>query len=273
MRKWKIGISSVDEAPDSAPLLLKGTVIENLRKAAELGYDAIEIHTRETVDWDLAAIRACMEETGVRISQIITGRLNTEGKCSLIDDRPYVEQACVEGMKKYIDLASALDADIVLGWARGNPQGGKSPEFYRRRLARNLKILNDYGKENHVRINIEVINHYEMFFFRTARETAAFIDEFGLDNCYVHLDTYHMQLEEDNCAEAIRCAGDKLGYFHIADSQRWYPGSGEMNFAPMFDALSEIGYQGYITVECFPRGDGEGTAKKAIEYLDKVLAC
>ena len=115
MRKWKIGISSVDEASDSAPLLLKGSVEENLAKAAALGYDAIEIHTRETVDWDLDSIRSCMKKTGVKIAQIVTGRLNTEGKCSLIDDRPYVEKAAVEGMKAYIDLASELGAAMSVG--------------------------------------------------------------------------------------------------------------------------------------------------------------
>ncbi|MBO7711847.1 MAG: sugar phosphate isomerase/epimerase [Lachnospiraceae bacterium] len=271
MRKWKIGISSVDEAPDTAPLLLKGSVEENLRKAKELGYDAIEIHTRENVDWDMDAIRSCMAKTGIEISQIITGRLNTEGGCSLIDDRPYVEKACVEGMKTYIDMASELGAGIVIGWGRGNPPAGKSRELYRRRLARNLKILNDYGKEKNVRINIEVINHYEMVFFTTCAETAAFIDEFGLDNCFIHLDTYHMQLEENNMAEAVRQAGDKLGYVHIADSQRWYPGSGEMRFEPIFEALSQVGYKGYVTVECFPKGDNELTARKAIEYLDRVI--
>ena len=271
MRKWKIGISSVDEASDSAPLLLKGSVEENLAKAAALGYDAIEIHTRETVDWDLDSIRSCMKKTGVKIAQIVTGRLNTEGKCSLIDDRPYVEKAAVEGMKTYIDLASELGADIVLGWVRGNPPAGSGKEKYRKRLARNLKILNDYGKEKGVRINIEVINHYEMVFFQTCAETASFIDEFGLDNCFIHLDTYHMQLEENSMADAIRQAGDKLGYFHIADSQRWYPGSGEMKYEPVFDALSEIGYKGYVTVECFPKGDNDLTAKKAIEYLDRVI--
>ena len=159
----------------------------------------------------------------------------------------------------------------MLGWARGKVPAGGERAFYLARLAKNLRALNDYAKEKGVRVNIEVINHYEMNIFTTAEETVSFLEEHALDNCFVHLDTYHMQLEETDYRAAIRRAGKRLGYFHIADSSRWYPGSGTLDFAPFFEALEEIGYDGVITVECFLHGDGEGTAKKAIEYLDDIL--
>ena len=271
MKRWKIGVSSVEFAADSAPLLLHGSIADNLKKAAELGYDAIEVHTRENEFFDLDAIRRCMDETGVRISQIVTGKLNTEAGCSLIDDRPYAEAAAVEGMKTYIDLAAELGAGVILGWIRGKIPAGGNREFYLRRLAKNLRILNDYGREKGVPINIEVINHYEINTFNTVDELVSFIEEYELDNCFVHLDTYHMQLEELDYREAIRRAGKRVGYFHIADSTRWYPGSGNLDFTPFFEALEEVGYDGYVTVECFLHGDGIYTAKKAIEYLNSVL--
>lgn len=270
MKEWKFGVSSTDEAPESAPLLLKGSIVDNLRTAAELGYQAIEVHTREDVELDYDGILACMEETGVRIAQIVTGRLNTEGMCSLMDDRPYVTEAAMKGMYRYIDMASKLKAGIVLGWAKGNVPPGKTPGKYMERLARNLRPLNDYAREKKVPISIEVINHYEVNVFTTSKSLADFLDRYDLDNCYIHLDAYHMNLEEDSFSEAIWTAKGKLGYFHIADSQRWYPGSGQIDFAPIFAALEEIGYDGYITVECFPRGDGRATAKKAISYLKSL---
>ena len=95
MRKWKLGVSAAEFAAPSAPLPLRGPVTDCLRTAAKLGYDAIEVHTRENADLDLPAIQQAMEETGVRIAQIVTGKLCTEGGCSLIDDRPYAESACV----------------------------------------------------------------------------------------------------------------------------------------------------------------------------------
>lgn len=264
---WKIGISSAPEAPKTAPILLTGDVIENLRKAASLGYDAIEVHTRENVSLNYEAIGKVMDETGVRIAQIITGRLCTEGGCTLMDDAPYIMEAAIEGMKKYVDMASKVGANLVVGWVRGKVPAGGSRDKYMKRLGENLKILNDYGKERDVALNLEVINHYEINTFNTQAETLDFIEEYDLDNCFVHLDTYHMNLEEDDMVKAIKDAGNKLGYFHVADSTRWYPGSSRMDWDSIFEALDEAGYKGYVTVECFPREDNMDTAKKALEFI------
>lgn len=70
---------------------------------------------------------------------------------------------------------------------------------------------------------------------------------------------------------AFEAAGDRLGYFHVAGSTRWYPGSGTMDLKKIFSLLEKTGYDGYVTVECFPRGDGKETARKAIEYLNTLM--
>ena len=128
----RYAVSSADDAPESAPILLKGTIEENLHKAAALGYQAIEVHTREDAELDYAAIDAAMEETGVRVAMIVTGRLNTEGECSLTSVLPYIVSATMDGMRSYIDMAQRLRADIVIGWVKGNvPKGGKRDKIGR----------------------------------------------------------------------------------------------------------------------------------------------
>lgn len=271
MKRWKLGISSADSAPESAPLLLLGDITENLEKASRLGFDAIEVHTREDAALDYEKIQKKINETGVRIAQIITGRLYTEGACSMMDDRPYVVKAVMEGMKQYVDMAARLGADIVIGWAKGSVPLGKEPTNYIRRLADNLQVLNEYAKAKKVKINLEVINHYETNVLVTAAEAVEFIEQYGLDNCYIHLDTYHMNLEETDPCQAIRASANHLGYFHIADNTRWYPGSGTLDFKEIFKTLEEVGYEGYVTVECFRRGSGEETGKKAMTFLNKML--
>ena len=114
---------------------------------------------------------------------------------------------------------------------------------------------------------IEVINHYETNIFITAKETVDFLCENALDNCYVHLDTYHMGLEEYDPYEAIRLCGKRLGYFHVSDNSRRYPGSGQFDFKRILAVLKEIGYSGFVTVECLPDPDRETAAKKAISHL------
>lgn len=270
MKEWKYAASSADEAPSTSPILFCGDIGSNLKAAAKLGYNAIEVHTRETADIDYDAISKTVDECGTKVGMIITGRLNTEGKVNLIDDIPYITDAAIVGMKKYIDMAAKLNADIVVGWIKGNVPIGGSREKYMDRLAKNLKIIAEYGKQKNVRLNIEVINRYEVNVFNTCRETVDFFEKYMMENCYVHLDTFHMNIEETDPVEAIHLAGQHLGYFHLADNTRRYPGSGQLYFEKYLTALEDIGYNGYLSVECLPYPNGPSAAEHAIKYLKSL---
>jgi sugar phosphate isomerase/epimerase len=271
LKQWKLAVSSADEAPNTAPILLQGDICNNLREAARLGYDAIEVHTRETADLNYSAIAQTVKECGTKICMVITGRLNTEGRCNLIDDAPYITKAAMEGMKQYIDMAQKFHADLVVGWVKGNiPPGGKRDK-YMDRLAKHLRELADYGAERNVKLNLEVINRYEVNVFTTAEETMGFLEHYKIDNCYVHLDTFHMGIDECDPVTAIqRCKG-KLGYMHFADNSRRYPGSGQFDFQRILKTLDEIGYEGYLSVECLPEPDGQTAAEKASVFLKKLF--
>ncbi|MDR1800455.1 MAG: sugar phosphate isomerase/epimerase [Lachnospiraceae bacterium] len=270
MSEWKFALSTAFEAPETAPILLKGDICDNLRKAKKLGYQAVEIHLRENAVLDYIKIKEVMKETNVSIAQIITGRLCTEGGLTLVADTADTENAAVVGMKRYIDMASALNADIVLGWAKGRLLKGMTERQYYERLAKKLIVLDEYAIENNVKINIEVLNRYETDVLKTAHETAAFIREYHLDACRVHLDTFHMNIEEIDMTKAIKASKGLLGYFHLADATRWYPGSARLDFESILRTLSEIDYNGFLSVECLPHGNGEETAMKALEYLSKI---
>lgn len=262
MRNWKYGVSFAEHSPMTAPLPLAGDLFENMDTALKLGYDGIEFHTRENAPLDLDRMQA----HPCRTAMLVTGRVFTQGGLSLLDEDP---TPCIEAMKTYLDKAAKLNAGIVLGWAKGNvPQGGDR-ETYLNKLGCQLQVLNAYAKQVGAPIVIEVINRYEVNIFNTAAETLAFIEKFGLDNCYVHLDTFHMNIEETDPYEAIRLCGDRLGYFHVADNTRLYPGSGQLDFKKILAALDEIGYSGWVTVECIPRPDRLTAAAKALEHLHK----
>ncbi len=270
MTQWKIACSSADDAPMTAPILLRGDICENLKSAADLGYDAIEIHTRETAELDYESIRKTMAETGTKIAAVVTGRLFTEGQTSLTDDKPYVTDAAIKAFKQYIDIAAELKTDIIIGWAKGNVPAGAPRQRYLDRLAKNLRIIADYGINKNVKLHLEVINRYEVNIFTTCQETLEFIEKYNLENCFIHLDTFHMNIDETDPYEAIRLAGKKLGYVHLADNSRRYPGSGQLNFRKTLEALQEADYQGYLSVECFPYPNGKEAAAKAIQYLNSL---
>ena len=147
MKTWKHSVSSADTAPSTAPLLLLGTVENNLRTARQMGYDAIEIHTREDEDLDIDSIRRTMQESGMKISAIVTGRLNTEGRCDLMSDEPYIARICIECMKRYVDLAAELDTDLILGWVRGRIPAGTESEGCGQLCGREASAYHDRGHQ------------------------------------------------------------------------------------------------------------------------------
>jgi sugar phosphate isomerase/epimerase len=153
---------------------------------------------------------------------------------------------------------------------QGRIPGLAEPAVYLDRLERALKTICSQGADMGVKVFTEVINHYEGNIFVTARETLEFLTTRDIPNCYVHLDTYHMNLEEADPLEAIRLCGKRLGYFHVADNHRQYPGSGVLDFRRCLAVLKEIGYRGFISIECLPRPDGISAAKRGIEHLKQM---
>jgi sugar phosphate isomerase/epimerase len=270
MNNRKFAVSSADDAPATAPILLRGTIADNLKEAARLGYDGIEVHMREDAAVDFEKIDRVTQETGTRVAMVVTGRLGTEGGCSLVADEPYIIRAALDGMRQYIDVAEKLGAGIVVGWVKGSVPRGGSREKYLGRLAKNLGILAAYGADRGVALNLEVINRYETNIFNTAEETLSFLDEYALGNCFVHLDTFHMGIEEADACAAIRKCKGRIGYMHLADNTRRYPGSGCFDFRRILGALDEAGYDGYLSVECLPDPSGTEAAKRAVDFLKNL---
>lgn len=272
MSRWKFALSSADDAPETAPILLRGVPEENLRRAARMGYEAIEVHMRSDAALNYSAIQQASKESGAKICALITGRLYTEGRCSLISNVPYEAEFAERGLMQYADAAGELQADIVIGWAKGPAIPPGSPEAALERLAERLRRIGLYAKERGVRVHLEVINRYEANFLNTAQEMLSFIETYQLDNCYVHLDTFHMNIEEADIVKAIAACGPRLGYIHVADNTRLYPGSGSLDFPAILRALEAAGYKGYVSVECLRGGEGEAAAERAIQYLRRISA-
>ncbi|GLR85232.1 sugar phosphate isomerase/epimerase family protein [Bradyrhizobium iriomotense] len=109
----------------------------------------------------------------------------------------------------------------------------------------------EVAKSAGVDLVLEVVNRFETNLLNTTAQGLKFIEETGSDHVLLHLDTFHMNIEEASPAAAIRLAGDKLGYFHIGESNRGYLGDGVIDFDLIFDALLDINYQRDIVFESF----------------------
>lgn len=267
---WKYAIASAGEAAERAAIVLRGPVEENLRRAAALGYDALEVHLRPDAKLDLTGLRQIMADTGCRISTLVTGRLNTEMGASLLAEDPARVALAVDGMQRYIGLAAELKSDLILGWVHGNVPAGADRAGCMEQLAGRLGPLGTQAEQSGVRINLEVINRYETNVFNTAEETVSFLERYRVPGCRVHLDSFHMNIDEADPIAAIeRCRG-RLGYFHLADNSRVYPGCGTIDFAALLRALERIGYGGYLSVECFPWPSQEEAARRALRNMQAI---
>ena len=120
-----------------------------------------------------------------------------------------------------------------------------------------VKIFADEG----VTINIEVVNRFENFLINDCAEAIKYLDEVDSPQLGIHLDTFHMNIEEDSMTGAILNAGKRLKHLHICENNRKFPGLGNMPWKEIFAALKAADYQGPIALESFVRPGGEvGTA-------------
>jgi len=121
----------------------------------------------------------------------------------------------------------------------------------------------EIAKAAGVDLVLEIVNRFESNLLNTTAQGLAFLDATGSDHARLHLDTFHMNIEEANPAAAIRLAGDRIGYFHIGESNRGYLGCGTIDFPLIFDALLEIDYQRDIVFESFSSAVVDGALSRA----------
>jgi D-psicose/D-tagatose/L-ribulose 3-epimerase len=100
-------------------------------------------------------------------------------------------------------------------------------------------------------VGMEPCNRYETHLLNTARDARAIIDRVGRDNLFIHLDTYHMNIEEEDFTSACETAGDRLQYIHLSESNRGVPGRGTVDWDGVMQGLTNAGFTGPLTVEAF----------------------
>ena len=111
--------------------------------------------------------------------------------------------------------------------------------------------IGDLAHRNGIDVVLEVVNRFETNLLNTTAQGLRYLSDCGCEHVRLHLDTFHMNIEEANPAAAIRLAGDRLGYFHIGESNRGFLGDGVIDWDRIFDALVDIDYSRDIVFESF----------------------
>jgi len=114
-----------------------------------------------------------------------------------------------------------------------------------------LKEVAKYAKPLGVSLGLEPVNRYETYLINTCEQALKLKDMIDEDNVKIHLDTYHMNIEEKSFYDATKMAGNDLIHYHLCENDRGIPGTGLVDWDHIFKALSEIEYKGYAALESF----------------------
>jgi D-psicose/D-tagatose/L-ribulose 3-epimerase len=222
-------------------------------KVASLGFDTFEVTPVDPNVFPAAALRQRAHDLGLRLN----ANFALPKDANTISPDPEVRRRGVELSKKVVDLCLAAGVEIYCGanycaWGyltgrrRSADEWAWGVEAYRQ--------IGEYAAGSPLIIAVETLNRFESHYLNTAADASRFIDEVGLPNCKVHLDTFHMLREEDDLGQAIRDTGDRLAYFHACGSHRGIPGRDMVPWDATFLALKDVGYDTCITVESFNSG-------------------
>jgi D-psicose/D-tagatose/L-ribulose 3-epimerase len=218
-------------------------------KSAELGFDYIEIPALDPASVDTKHTLVQLEKYGIGA----TVSLGLPLDCDISSEDPEVVARGEAMLNDALRLTGEIGATHMCGILYSGFAKYMQPKTQRgvQNSAEVLFRIAEKAKLENIAIGLEVVNRYETNLLNTGAEGVEMVKRVGSDNVYVHLDSYHMHIEESGLGNAIRGCADHLGYFHIGESHRGYLGSGNIDFQEIFSALAEIDYSGPITFESF----------------------
>ncbi len=248
----------------------KGDLDANLKQIAALGYDGVELAIRDPKLVDFEEVERQTRTCRLAVPAIGTGQAWGEEGLSFTDPDPNVRHAAIERTKSHIPGAMRLGAVIIIGLLRGIIKPGVSPEQAMDWLVDALRECSAAARPHGVRLALEPINRYETTLINNTAQGLELIERVGADNFGLLLDTFHMNIEEPEIEASIRQCGTHTYHIHVADSNRWYPGAGHLNFQSILKALFATGYSGWVSGEFLPKPDAATAARKSLEYLRKI---
>ena len=254
-----------------------------VRGAAEAGLDFVEIPLLHPESMDVSGTRELLDRYGI------------ECTCSLglpkAAHLPFAPDRAEAFLKGAVDVTDALEAPALSGaiYTHLGTLTGKPPaEDELAEVGRVLKNVARYAAEKDVSLGVEAINRYETYLINLASQADAMLDRIDEPNMFVHLDTYHMNIEEKGFYDPIVATGPRMQYIHLSESDRGTPGTGNVHWNEVFRGLKALDYDGHLVMESFAAinediigatalwrdvvGDPEALVRDGLAFLRKKAA-
>jgi len=244
----KLGIHNLVYTPDWNEAAGRAA----LESAARLGYDLFEVLMFDPAGFDAAMTRRLIADAGLepRLGMALGPQNDIASPDPAIAARG--KASVLTGLRHAADLGAPAVSGIV--YAAFDTYRAPPAQDQRNRVAEALAELSRAAGALGVKLGIEPVNRYESYLVNTIDEAGDLIRASGGEHLFIHLDTFHMHIEEDDIAAAIRRNAGLIGYVHLAESHRGLLGTGHFDTAGLMTALADVGYAGDFTVEMFTPG-------------------
>ena len=262
----KLGVAIASEnALPSAFVVMRG-LASSIEKAAKYGYDGAELALKSPDEITHKELSSLLKKNNISISAISSGQVYAARGLMFTDEEKEKRAELESAFKGFIDLASEFGGLVNIGRVRGQING-RSKELCENLFLDMAHRLCDYAEVKGVTLILEPVNRYEIDYINNTDEGAALVHLVNRKNFKMMPDVFHMNIEDAHIGEALIRNRADVAYIHLADSNRWAPGDGHLDFDDIFSALSKIKYEGWCTVECLPFPSPDEAAKRAVTYL------
>ena len=221
-------------------------------KVKKMGFDILEIPIEGTFDLDYAVGAQILKDNGLVGTMCAAmgpdrDLIHTDGK---------IRENGMNYIRHCIDAANTLGITNIVGpiyssvgrvWQQPPDERAQDLDL----LVTNLKELSAYAADKGTVLCIEPLNRFETSFINLASQAIEVIDRVGSPSCKIMLDTFHMNIEEKSLGNAIRQTGSRLAHFHACENDRGAPGSGNVTWPDVAQALRDIHYDGPVVIESF----------------------
>jgi D-psicose/D-tagatose/L-ribulose 3-epimerase len=246
MRRSKLGIHSLVWTGDWSAEAAR-RACERTRQA---GFDLIEIGCLDSWRIDIESTRRLLAEHGLGV----LGSLGLGADTDITSADPDRVAAGERLLRNALRVVRDLGGDMLTGitYARlGKYEQPPTEAGWAQSVEVMQRVADEASGMGGMRIGIEVVNRYDSNLINTTSQALRYLDDVGRDNVLVHLDTYHMNMEESDLMSPVLQCAERLGYVHVSESHRGYLGSGTIDLHGFFKALTTAGYTGPVTFESF----------------------
>lgn len=249
----------------TGPWIYWNDLESSLQKAAALGFDAVELFTASADAISADHLKDRCLHYGLSVGAVGTGAGKVIHGLTLTDPDPVVRSKAVVFIQEMIAFGGRVGAPAIIGSMQGNVFPGIAREQALEWLADGLTTLANVAEAQGVSLIYEPLNRYETNLINCLADGVAFLDRLPTRNVKLLADLFHMNIEETSLPDSIRLAGEAIGHVHFADSNRRPIGFGHTEMQAVAQALTDIGYNGYVSAEALPWPNPDAAAEQTIK--------